>query len=69
VVKILFDTNVLVGALVPQHPTHQVCAGWLRQALIAQAALKAEVDRILTFNIKDFCRLGNEVSRLVQVPE
>jgi predicted nucleic acid-binding protein len=152
-VKILFDTNVLVGALVPQHPTHQVCAGWLRQvrwsttdrrssgsiqgyvgmhsmaelysvltklpltekitpviaqtliltnlepwvkvsldfedycaaidrvtqagmvsggifdALIAQAAVKAEVDRILTFNIKDFRRLGDEVSQLIQIPE
>ena len=144
-VKILFDTNVLVGALVPQHPTHPVCAGWLRQvrsgaiqgyvgmhsmaelysvltklpltkkitpvsaqaliltnleswvkvsldfedycaaidrvtqagmvsgaifdALIAQAALKAKVDRILTFNIKDFRRLGDAVSQLIQIPE
>lgn len=144
-VKILFDTNVLVGALVPQHPTHQVCASWLRQvqlgsirgyvgmhsiaelysvltklpltekitpvsaqalivtnlelwvkvsldfedycaaidrvtqasivsgaifdALIAQAALRAKVDRILTFNVKDFRRLGDEVSQLIQIPE
>ena len=30
-VKILFDTNVLVGALVQQHPTHGVCVGWLQQ--------------------------------------
>ena len=30
-VKILFDTNVFVGALVPQHPSYGVCAVWLQR--------------------------------------
>ena len=47
----------------------RMVSGAIFDALIAQAALKAEVDRILTFNVKDFSRLGDEVSQLVQVPE
>ncbi|GAP93569.1 type II toxin-antitoxin system VapC family toxin [Leptolyngbya sp. NIES-2104] len=42
--------------------------GGVYDALIAQAALKAEVEILLTLNAKDFTRLGEAVSRLVQVP-
>jgi hypothetical protein len=76
-VKILFDTNVLVGALdfedycaaIDRVSIAGMVSGAIFDALIAQATLKAEVDRILTFNVKDFRRLGDEVSQLVQVPE
>jgi hypothetical protein len=37
-------------------------------ALIAQAGLKVGVDRILTFNVQDFERLGDEVRGLIEVP-
>jgi predicted nucleic acid-binding protein len=43
--------------------------GGIFDAVIAQAALKAAVDRLMTFNAKDFVRLGQEISALVQVPE
>jgi predicted nucleic acid-binding protein len=42
--------------------------GGIFDALIAQAALKAEVDILLTLNPKHFARLGKDVARRVQVP-
>jgi hypothetical protein len=38
-------------------------------ALIAQAAVKASVDVLLTLNPKHFVRLGEEISSIVQVPQ
>jgi predicted nucleic acid-binding protein len=144
-VKILFDTNVLIGAFLPEHKSHADCVVWLERAqlgefasyvgthslaelysnltklplkqqkitpalaqdlittnlevfvkvsldvadyvavidrvtqyglvsgavfdaVIAQAGLKVGVDRILTFNVRDFERLGDEVRGLIQVP-
>ncbi len=142
--KVLFDTSVVVAAIVPVHPRHLGCVSWLERvntgeiqgvismrsyaecfstltnlplrprisptqaqrlitetlssfeaialtikdyqaaiaqmvasgrsgggvydALIAQVALKAEVEVLLTLNPKDFTRLGEVVARLVQVP-
>ncbi len=43
--------------------------GGIFDALIAQAALKASVDVLLTLNPKHFVRLGEEVSAIVQVPQ
>lgn len=40
--------------------------GIVFDAIIAQAALKANVDRLLTLNPKDFVRLGDEVAVLVE---
>jgi hypothetical protein len=37
--------------------------------LIAQAALKAEVNVLLTLNPSHFTRLGNAITNIVQVPE
>jgi predicted nucleic acid-binding protein len=144
VVKILFDTNVLIGVFLPEHRSHADCVVWLERAqigevegyvgthslaelysnliklplkqkitpdlarnlittnldafvkvsldvvdygaaidrvtqyglvsgavfdaLIAQAGLKVGVDRILTFNVRDFERLGDEVRGLIEVP-
>jgi predicted nucleic acid-binding protein len=42
--------------------------GGIFDALIAQAALKAEVDILLTLNPNHFTRLGQDVAKLVQVP-
>jgi predicted nucleic acid-binding protein len=143
-VKILFDTNVLIGAFLPEHKSHTDCVIWLERAqlgetagyvgthslaelysnltklplkqkitpalaqnlittnleafvkvsldvadyvaaievvtryglvsgavfdaVIAQAGLKVGVDRILTFNVRDFERLGDAVRGLIQVP-
>jgi predicted nucleic acid-binding protein len=46
-----------------------ISGGGIYDALIAQAALKADVDALLTFNSKHFVRLGTEVAQLIQVPE
>ena len=45
-----------------------ITGGGIYDALIAQAALKAKVDILLTFNPKHFTRLGEEIARLVQDP-
>jgi hypothetical protein len=37
-------------------------------AVIATAAVKVEVDFIITLNPKDFVRLGEAIAALVQVP-
>jgi predicted nucleic acid-binding protein len=37
-------------------------------ALIAQAALQANVDTLLTSNAKHFVRLGEQIANIVQVP-
>ena len=37
-------------------------------ALIAHCALKAEADVLLTWNVRDFARLGSAVGRLVKTP-
>ncbi|BAU09948.1 PilT protein domain protein [Leptolyngbya sp. NIES-3755] len=37
-------------------------------ALIAEAALKANVNSLLTFNAKHFTRLGPDIAQLVQIP-
>lgn len=42
--------------------------GVIFDALIAQAALKAEVDILLTLNPNHFTRLGEDVAQRVQVP-
>ena len=42
--------------------------GAIYDALIAQAAIKAKVDQLLTLNPNHFTRLGNEVGRLILVP-
>jgi len=144
-VKVLFDTSVLVAAMVADHPNHTESLSWLQRVraeeiegfvsthtlaelyavltrlprtprispglaqrllgenlnrfqrvvltdedyqatidrmvrlnlpggsiydgLIAQAAIKAEVDVLLSLNPRDFTRLGEDVARLVQVPQ
>jgi predicted nucleic acid-binding protein len=42
--------------------------GGIFDALIAFAALKAEVDILLTLNPNHFTRLGQDVAQRVQVP-
>jgi predicted nucleic acid-binding protein len=42
--------------------------GSIFDALIAQAALKAKVDVLMTLNPKHFIRLGTAIANLVQVP-
>lgn len=43
--------------------------GGIFDAVIAQAVLKTSVDRLMTFNAKDFVRLGQEIAALIQVPK
>ena len=45
-----------------------IAGGGIYDALIAEAALKANVDSLLTFNARHFIRLGTEVAQLVQIP-
>ena len=43
--------------------------GAIYDALIAQAAIKSNVDILLTLNPKHFIRLGEAIARLITVPE
>jgi predicted nucleic acid-binding protein len=47
---------------------HQLPGGGIFDALIAQAAMKADVDVILTLNAKHFIRLGAAIATKVQQP-
>lgn len=42
--------------------------GGIFDALITEAALKANVDILLTLNVKYFNRLGQEIATIVRVP-
>jgi predicted nucleic acid-binding protein len=43
--------------------------GGIYDGLIAQAAVKAEANTLLTLNPNHFTRLGEDIARLVQVPQ
>jgi predicted nucleic acid-binding protein len=45
-----------------------ITGGGIYDAIIAQAALKANVDMLLTMNSKHFTRLGENIARLVREP-
>jgi predicted nucleic acid-binding protein len=142
--KILFDTNILVSAMIESHPHHSISLPWIQQvrnqsilgyisthsiaelyavltrlplpqplnpqqihdaivnnlktfhpvnldnadyleilknvaqlnitgggiydAIIAQAALKADVDNLITLNPKHFTRLGERIAKLIKDP-
>ncbi|WP_016950700.1 PIN domain-containing protein [Anabaena sp. PCC 7108] len=49
--------------------THlNITGGGIYDAIIAQTAIKANVDILLTFNSKHFIRLGKHISQLVKDP-
>ena len=54
---------------IAQMATLNIPGGGIFDALIAQAALKAEVAVILTLNPNHFTRLGTAIADIVQVPE
>ena len=56
-------------AAIAQMATLNLPGGAIFDALIAQAALKAEVDTLLTLNPNHFTRLGNAIAHIVQVPD
>ncbi len=55
--------------LIENAASHQLVSGIIFDAIIAQAALVAGVERLATLNPKDFNRLGSKISRLVYVPK
>jgi predicted nucleic acid-binding protein len=57
------------NAAISQMVALKLSGGGIFDALIAQAALKAKVNHLLTLNAKDFIRLSEEIALLVQVPE
>ena len=48
--------------------SQSIIGGALYDLLIAQCALKAKVDVLLTWNVRDFVRLGPHIQRLVRTP-
>jgi hypothetical protein len=44
-------------------------SGGIFDALIARAAIVGQADSLLTFNAKDFVRLGESIAALIQIPE
>jgi predicted nucleic acid-binding protein len=55
--------------VVTQMVNLNLTGGAIYDALIAQAALIAKVAQLLTLNPNHFTRLGEEIARLVKVPE
>lgn len=45
-----------------------IAGGGIFDALIAQAALKAKVDRLLTLNPNHFARLDTAIAQITQIP-
>ncbi|WP_233787976.1 type II toxin-antitoxin system VapC family toxin [Dulcicalothrix desertica] len=56
-------------AAIAQMVSLNIPGGGIFDALIAQAALKANVDQLLTLNPKHFTRLNETIANLVQVPQ
>ena len=59
------DYQMVVAQMVNLNLT----GGGIYDALIAKAAVKAEVNTLLTLNPNHFTRLGEDIARLVQVPQ
>jgi predicted nucleic acid-binding protein len=66
-VKVRLDVADYV-AVIDVVTRYGLVSGAVFDAVIAQAGLKVGVDRILTFNVRDFERLGDAVRGLIQVP-
>jgi predicted nucleic acid-binding protein len=49
--------------------TLNLTGGAIYDALIAHASLKAEVDHLLTLNLKHFIRLGKRIEQIFIVPQ
>ncbi|MBD2770872.1 PIN domain-containing protein [Iningainema tapete] len=56
-------------AVIAQIVALKLPGGGIFDALIAQAALKANADVLLTLNPRHFTRLGEAIAKIVQVPE
>jgi predicted nucleic acid-binding protein len=56
-------------AAITQMASLNLPGGGIFDALIAQAALKASVDRLLTLNLSHFTRLNPTIAQIAQVPE
>ena len=55
-------------SVIKQAAAAGIVGGMLYDALIAQCALKARAEKIYTWNVEHFQRLGAEVARRVQKP-
>lgn len=56
-------------AVIAQMVALNLPGGGIYDALIAQAALKAKADLLLTLNFDPFTCLGSAIANLVQIPE
>jgi predicted nucleic acid-binding protein len=56
------------NAVIARVSSLNLVGGAMFDALIAQAALKAGADQLLTFNAKHFSRLGKDVAGIVVTP-
>jgi predicted nucleic acid-binding protein len=79
ITKQLIDTNLKHFEIIPlttedyQQVVEQmvklnIMGGVIYDALIAQIAIKHNIDQIVTLNAKDFTRLSNQIAQLVIVP-
>lgn len=59
-----WDYNAVIARLSKLN----LVGGAIFDALIAQAALKANADQLLTFNAKHFSRLGDDIAGIVVTP-
>jgi predicted nucleic acid-binding protein len=49
-------------------PSPKLSSEGAYDALIARCAIKAQADVLLTWNVRDFARFGDNVARLVKTP-
>jgi predicted nucleic acid-binding protein len=79
ITKQLIDTNLRHFEIIPlttedyqqvveQMVNLNIMGGVIYDALIAQIAIKHNIDQIVTLNAKDFTRLSNQIAQLVIVP-
>ena len=61
-------TNDDYQAVINLMVTLNLTGGAIYDALIAQASLKAEVDHLLTLNLKHFIRFGKKIEQISIVP-
>ncbi|MEB3279526.1 MAG: PIN domain-containing protein [Lyngbya sp.] len=69
---IKFNTVSLIAedyqAVIARMVGLNIPGGGIYDGLIAQAAIKAEVNLLLTLNPNNFTRLGEDIARLVHIP-
>lgn len=61
--RVLFDTSVVVPALVGSHPRHARSLAWLA------AVSRGKAEGVMSWNVPDFLRLGTSARVQIVTPD